>query len=65
MAKLRYTLVRVFTDIKHNFRYDIEEIDCKTKKEAIDLGSILTKEEKILSYIMDNVRNEKLTLNGE
>jgi hypothetical protein len=66
MAKDRYTLVRVFRKQDYFARLDTEEIECKTLKEAVELGSILTNEEKMLgSYIFDNVRREKLTLRGD
>ena len=67
MAKDRYTLVRVFyKDGVVTRRLTTEEISCKTLKEAVSLGEILTEEEKILgSYIFDNVSHKKLTLKGE
>lgn len=64
MNKSRYILVRVY----HSFidkNLKTEEIDCKTLKEAIDLGSILSLEESIMSYILDTVNNKKLTLQGK
>lgn len=65
--KDRYTLVRVYyKNTEFGNRISIEEIDCKTLKDAIDLGSCLSEEEKVLgSYIFDNVRHKKLTLKGE
>ena len=66
MAKLRYTLVRVFHKPNNFGILDTEEVDYKTLKEATDFGSILTEEEKVLgSYIFDNVAHKKLTLKGE
>lgn len=68
MTKLRYILVRVFygKDSYGKRRLMTEELDCKTLKEAVALGEILTEEEKILgSYIFDNVAHKKLTLKGE
>lgn len=66
MAKLRYTLVRVFHNPNNFGRLATEEVDYKTLKEATDFGSILTEEEKMLgSYIFDNVAHKKLTLKGE
>lgn len=65
MNKLRYTLVRVYIDKISGF-YKTEEIDCKTLKEAVDLGSILTHEEQVSgSYIFDNAAYKKLTLKGQ
>lgn len=62
----RYTLVRVFHRKDYFGRLDTESIGCKTLKDAVALGSILTNEEKMLgSYIFDNVRHEHLTLKGE
>ena len=71
MPKERYTLCRVYQTIKSDclgFNYKClktEEFPCKTLKEAIEMGSILTYEEKINSYIFDNVRHKRLTLKGE
>jgi hypothetical protein len=43
-----------------------EEIECKTLKEAVELGTILTEEEKILGFhIFDNASHKRLTLKGE
>ena len=67
MNKPRYTLTRVYYNrTPLGKRLATEEIDCKTLKDAKDLGSCLSDEEKVLgSYIFDNVRHEKLTLKGE
>lgn len=69
MAKGRYTLTRIYfgEDIfGYRNRLKTEEIECKTLKEAIDLGTCLSDEEKKLgSYILDNVNHKKLTLTGE
>lgn len=67
MSKLRYTLVRVYYKQKLIKRsLTTEEIECKTLKEAVELGAILTEEEKVLgSYIFDNVTYKRLTLKGE
>lgn len=66
MAKLRYTLVRVFHSHNNFGKLSTEEVDYKTLKEATDFASILTEEEKVLgSYIFDNVAHKKLTLKGE
>lgn len=66
MAKERYTLVRVhYESTDFGSRLTTEEIWCKTKQEAVDLASILTIEEKIFSYIFDNVTGKRLTLKGE
>ena len=66
MSKLRYTLVRGYWEVTaFGNRLTTEEIDCKTLKEAVDLASILTLEEKFISYIFDNVKQKKLTLKGE
>lgn len=63
----RYTLVRVYyTQGIICRKLTTEEINCKTLKEAINLGAILTEEEKVLgSYIFDNVAHKRLTLKGE
>lgn len=59
----RYTLVRIY---RKDLSLDAELIDCKTLKEAIDLGTCLSEEEKVLgSHIIDNVKHCKLTLKGE
>lgn len=65
--KERYTLVRIFyTQGIITKKLTTEEIQCKTLKEAKELGAILTEEEKVLgSYIFDNVAHKKLTLKGE
>lgn len=67
MNKARYTLVRVYC--KRGIitcTLATEEIDCKTLKDAVELGAILTEEEKVLgSYIFDNVSHKRLTLKGE
>ena len=69
--KERYTLVRVFNKKEETIfgtrtRISTEEIGCKILKDAVDLGSCLSEEEKILgSYIFDNVAHKKLTLKGE
>ena len=67
MNKARYILVRVY--YKQGIITRIlatEEIDCKTLKDAVELGAILTEEEKALgSYIFDNVSHKRLTLKGE
>ena len=67
MNKARYTLTRVYYIQGFNSRtLSTEEIECKTLKEAISLGYILTEEEKVLgSYIFDNVLHKRLTLKGE
>lgn len=70
MNKCRYTLVRgYYQEVKGSLfnRTEVrsEEIDCKTLKEAIELGSILSQDEKPLSYIFDNAAHKKLTLRGE
>ena len=67
----RYTLIRVFNKIEETClgkrtRISVEEIGCKTLKDAIDLSSCLSEEEKVLgSYIFDNASHKKLTLKGE
>lgn len=74
--KERYTLVRIFNKKTITFgekvyerlfpKLETEQINCKTLKDAVDLGSCLSEEEKILgSYIFDNVAHKKLTLKGE
>lgn len=66
MAQDRYTLIRAYYDATaFGTRLKTEEIGCKTLREAVDLGSILTIEEKLLSYIFDNVSHKRLTLKGE
>ena len=67
MNKARYTLVRVYYKQEFITRtLASEEIDCKTLKDAVELGTILTEEEKVLgSYIFDNVSHKRLTLKGE
>ena len=71
MAKGRYTLTRIYFEVEKDIlgcrnRLKTEEIECKTLKEAIDLGTCLSDEEKKLgSYILDNVNHKKLTLTGE
>ena len=67
MNKNRYTLVRVYyTQGIITRKSTTEEIECKTLKEAVKLGAILTEEEKVLgSYIFDNVSHKRLTLKGE
>ena len=43
MPKERYTLVRAYYKAtEFGNRLTTEEIDCKTKQEAVDLASILT-----------------------
>ena len=65
MQKERYTLVRSYYKVTALYtRLATEEIGCKTLKEATDLASILTMEEKVMSYIFDNVANKKLTIDG-
>ena len=65
MAQLRYTLVRAYYEATpFGSRLTTESIDCKTRQEAVELGSILTQEEKFMSYIFDNVANKRLTLKG-
>lgn len=64
MNKPRYILVRGY----HSFidkKLKTEEIECDTLEEAINLGSILSFEESILSYIFDTVNRKKLTLQGK
>ena len=39
--------------------------DLKNLEEAINLGSILSFEESIMSYIFDTVNRKKLTLQGK
>lgn len=66
MNKPRYTLFRGYYQVTAlGNRLTTESIDCKTKQEAVELASILTFEEKILSYIFDNVAHKKMTLKGE
>ena len=71
MKPNRYTLVRAYhekveTPFGYKTKLQTEDIPCKTLKEAIELGSCLSDEEKVLgSYIFDNVNHEKLTLKGE
>lgn len=61
--KERYTLVRVY---KKNLLIAVEEIKCKTLKEAVDLGTCLSDEERYLgSHIIDEVGHKRLTLKGE
>ena len=65
MANERYTLVRGYYKVtEFGNRLTTEEIGCKTLKEAVDLASILTIEEKIMSYIFDNAAHKKLTIDG-
>ena len=65
MPKERYTLVRgYYKATEFGNRLTTEEIGCKTLKEATDLASILTMEEKVMSYIFDNAANKKLTIDG-
>ena len=65
MAKERYTLVRAYYKAtEFGNRLTTEEIDCKTKQEAVDLASILTMEEKTMSYIFDNASNKRMTIDG-
>lgn len=64
MNKSRYILVRVYRSFKDK-NLKTEEIDCKTLKEAVDLGSILSLEESTTSYIFDTVNHKKLTLQGK
>jgi len=63
----RYTLVRVYyTQGIICRKLATENINCKTLKEAVELGAILTEEEKVLgSYIFDNVSHKRVTLKGE
>ena len=56
--KDRYILVRGYYKVTpYGNLLTTEEIDCKTVKEAQDLASILTTDEKILSYIFDNINH--------
>lgn len=64
MNKPRYILVRGYYSITDK-SLKTEEIECKTLKEAVDLGSILSLEESIMSYIFDTVNHKKLTLQGK
>lgn len=64
MNKPKYILVRGYYSSISNKELKTEEIECKTLKEAVDLGSILSLEESIMSYILDNVNHKKLTLQG-
>ena len=64
MNKSRYILVRGYHSSIDN-KIKTEEIECNTFKEAVDLGSILSLEESILSYIFDTVNRKKLTLQGK
>ena len=64
MNKPRYILVRGYHSFIDN-KIKTEEIECDTLKEAVDLGSILSLEESILSYIFDTVNHKKLTLQGK
>ena len=63
----RYTLVKAYqTQGIICRKLATEEIKCKTLKEAVELGAILTEEEKVLgSYIFDNAAHKRLTLKGE
>ena len=65
MNKPRYILVRGYRSSSGNKELKTEEIECNTLKEAVDLGSILSLEESILSYIFDTVNHKKLTLQGK
>lgn len=64
MNKPRYILVRGYHSIIDK-SLKTEEIECNTLEEAINLGSILSFEESILSYIFDIVNRKKLTLQGK
>lgn len=64
MNKPRYILVRGYHSIIDK-SLKTEEIECDTLEEAINLGSILSFEESILSYIFDTVNRKKLTLQGK
>lgn len=64
MNKPRYILVRGYRSIIDK-KLKTEEIECDTLEEAINLGSILSFEESILSYIFDTVNHKKLTLQGK
>lgn len=60
----RYTLIRYYLDKRSNIQS--EQVDCKTIKEAVSLGSILSRQEKLLgSFILDNVTLKRLTLEGK
>ena len=64
MNKPKYILVRGYHSIIDK-NLKTEEIECDTLEEAINLGSILSFEESILSYIFDTVNRKKLTLQGK
>jgi hypothetical protein len=64
MNKSRYILVRGYHSSIDN-KIKTEEIECDTLEEAINLGSILSFEESIMSYIFDTVNRKKLTLQGK
>ena len=62
--KDRYTLVRGYYKVTpYGNRLATEEIDCKTKREAQELADILTMEEKVISYIFDNVNRKRVPIN--
>lgn len=66
MANERYTLVRAYYDRSMGWAHlKTENIPCKTLTEAVELGSILTDEEKFMSFIEDRARHKKLTLKGD
>ena len=63
----RYTLIRIYYKKEYygSLRQE-DRLDFKTLTEAIYFGSIvITDKEKEDSYILDNVNNKKLNLNGE
>ena len=65
MPQERYTLVRsYYKATEFGSRLATEEIGCKTLKEATDLASILTMEEKVMSYIFDHAANKRVTIDG-
>ena len=64
MNNHRYILVRGYRSTIDN-KLKTETIECKTLKEAVALGSILSLEESIMSYIIDTVNNKTLTLQGK